>query len=68
MIGKADPPKPPLAHSALRKPGCMSEVRISSGFRHQPARTEIAAQTGSQREGISRSPQSSEVVASRPGA
>ena len=36
----------------------MSEVRISSGLRHQPARSVITAQTSSQREGISRFPQS----------
>ena len=37
MIGKADPPKPPQ-HVSTRKLGCTSEVRISSGFRHQPAK------------------------------
>ena len=36
MIGKADPPKPPQ-HVSTRKLGCTSGVRISSGFRHQPA-------------------------------
>ena len=36
MIGKADPPKPPQLVST-RKLGCTSGVRISSGFRHQPA-------------------------------
>ena len=40
MIGKADPPKPPQ-HVSTRKLGCTSEVRISSGFRHQPAKVRI---------------------------